>query len=88
MTELFRRSRYRHLMDEDENFSSWIENIARGSKVNAEVTLRRAGRVCALFQVTQKDLARMSKGEAGAFLLKVVSRMEEGGRGAPASPVT
>ena len=79
MTELFRRSRYRHLMDEDDNFSSWIENIARGSKVNAEVTLRRTGRVCALFQVTQRDLARMSKGEAGAFLLRVVSRMEEGG---------
>lgn len=75
-------------MDEDDNFSSWIENIARGSKVNAEVTLRRAGRVCALFQVTQRDLARMSKGEARAFLLRVVSRMEEGGRGAPALPVT
>jgi len=63
-------------MDEDENFSSWIENIARGSKINAEATLRQMGRLCLLFQVTQMDVGRMSRGEAGAFLLRVVSHLE------------
>ena len=82
MAELFGRSSYRHLMDEDENFSSWIENIARGSKINAEVTLRRMGRLCLMFGVNHGDLARMPRGEAGAFLLRVVSRLEgEGLRG-------
>ena len=66
----------RHLM-EDESFSSWIENIARGSKVNAEVTLRRIGRICVLLQTTQLDLAKMSKGEAGDFLFRSVSRLEK-----------
>jgi integrase len=76
--QLFPNSKYRHLL-EDEAFASWIENIARGSKVNAEVTLRRIGRICMLLQVTQKDLAVMSKGEAGAFLFRVVSRLESDG---------
>src|ERR1700758_2079533 len=71
--ELFRRSRYRALMEGDANFSSWIENIARGSKINAETTLRRMGRVCSLLRVTPKGLAGMSRGEAGAFLFSVVS---------------
>jgi hypothetical protein len=75
---MFPRSRYRHLM-EDEAFSGWIENIARGSKINAEVTLRRIGCVCRFFQISQRDIARMSKGQAGDFLFKVVSRLEKEG---------
>jgi integrase len=78
VTQLFPRSVYRRLM-EDESFSSWIENIARGSKVNAEVTLRRMGRICMLLQTTPPDLARMSKGEAGDVLLRSVSRLEKDG---------
>jgi hypothetical protein len=49
------------------------------SKENAEVTLRRIGHVCALLQITPERLGRMSKGEAGDFLLKVVSRLEKDG---------
>ena len=76
MQELFPRSRYKDLL-EDERFSAWIENIARGSKINGEVTLRRVGRACSLLQTSPQDLARMQKGEAGDFLLRVVSRLEK-----------
>jgi len=74
--ELFPRSRYKDLL-EDERFSAWIENIARGSKINGEVTLRRVGRACSLLETSPQDLARMQKGEAGDFLLRVVSRLEK-----------
>ncbi|MDG7006673.1 MAG: site-specific integrase [Nitrososphaerota archaeon] len=76
MGNLFLLSAYRHLMDEDETFSSWVENIARGSKINAETSLRRIGRACLLFGITPRSLAKMERGEAGAFLLKAVSRFE------------
>ena len=36
------------------------------------------GRLCLMFSVNHGDLARMPKGEAGAFLLRVVSRLEAG----------
>ena len=75
---MFPRSKYRHLL-EDEGFSAWIENVSRGSKVNAEVSLRRIGHICKLFQTTQRDMARMSKGEAGDFLFRMVSRLEKEG---------
>ncbi|MGD0638681.1 MAG: site-specific integrase [Nitrososphaerales archaeon] len=75
---MFPRSKYRHLL-EDEGFSAWIENVSRGSKVNAEVSLRRIGHICKLFQITQRDLARMSKGEGGDFLFRMVSRLEKEG---------
>jgi hypothetical protein len=64
---------------EDERFCSRIENVAKGSKANAEVSLRLMGRICALLQVTQLDLAGMSKGDAGDFILRSVSRLEKDG---------
>jgi len=75
---LFPRSVYRDLL-EDDGFAAWIENVSRGSKVGAEVALRRMGRICLLFQTTQRDLAKMSRGEAGDFLFRVVSRLEKEG---------
>ncbi len=67
---------------QDENFSSWVDNVARGSKVTAEAYLRRIGRVCSLLGTTQTDLAGMSKKEAGELLVRAVSRLEkEGNRG-------
>ena len=52
---LFPRSAYKDLL-EDDGFAAWIENVSRGSKVGAEVALRRMGRICLLFQTTQRDL--------------------------------
>ncbi|QQG48747.1 MAG: site-specific integrase [archaeon] len=75
---LFPRSVYRDLL-EDEGFAVWIENVSRGSRVGAEVALRRMGRICGLFQTTQRDLAKMSRGEAGDFLFRLVSRLEKEG---------
>jgi hypothetical protein len=66
-------------MEEDESFSSWIQNIARGSKVNGEMTLRRMGWIYMLLQTTQWDLAKMSKGKAGDFLFRSVSRLQKDG---------
>lgn len=61
MTEyLFPRSKYRNLLD-DEKFSPWIENVARGSKVNAEVTPRGVGRICKFVPDHAGDIATMSK---------------------------
>lgn len=81
VSELFPRSRYRQLL-QDENFSSWVENVARGSKVTAEVYLRRVGRICSLLGTTQCDLAGLSKKEAGDLLIRAVSSLEkEGNRG-------
>jgi hypothetical protein len=71
VAQLFPRSRYRDLM-EDERFCSWIENIARGSKVNAEVTLRRMGRLCdEVCRRSPAEIAAMNKTELMTFVSNV-----------------
>ena len=72
------RSRYRDLLDDDV-FSAWIETVSRGSKVNAGVYLRRIVRICKLFEITQRDLVKMSRGEARGLSLPRRLAPREGG---------
>lgn len=61
---MFPRSRYRDRL-EDERLSAWIENVSRGSRVNADVSPLRIGCVCKLFKVMRSDLATLTNGRSG-----------------------
>lgn len=67
---------------QDQSFASWMENLARGSNVTAEVAFRRMERLCTLHNTTPRALAGLSRKETGELLVAAVSRLEkEGNRG-------
>lgn len=72
-------------MLQDTAFRSWIENLARGSELTAEVALRRVGHICTGLSTTPSKRARLPKRQAGEFLLKAVSFLEEEETRAPPS---
>lgn len=71
-----RRSKYSSLL-QDENVRRWYDNVARGSKVTADVYLRRMGGFCHKFKIGPKDLATMSEDELYNLLLDLVTSMEK-----------
>jgi len=72
------RARYASLL-EDVDVRRWYENVARGSRVTADVYLRRLGAFCRSFGRSPKDLLGMSEGELYNLLLDYVSMMERKG---------
>jgi hypothetical protein len=54
----------------------WYSNVARGSRVTADVYLRRLGNFCQKFNARPKDLVSMSEKELYDLLLDLVSSME------------
>ena len=64
---------------EDVDVRRWYENVARGSRVTADVYLRRLGAFCQYFGKSPKDLLSMDETELYNLLLDYVSMME--GRG-------
>ena len=64
---------------EDVDVRRWYENVARGSRVTADVYLRRLGAFCQYFGKSPKDLLGLSEAELYNLLLDYVSMME--GRG-------
>jgi hypothetical protein len=61
---------------EDENISRWYNNIARGSRVTADVYLRRLGNFCGRFNVTPKSLASMGEDELYHLMLDAITTLE------------
>ncbi len=57
----------------------WYDNLARGSRITADVYLRRVGSLCAARGTSFCELARMSEQDATNLLMDVVTEME--GRG-------
>jgi len=72
------RARYGYLLV-DIDVRRWYENVARGSRVTADVYLRRLGSFCAHFNVSPKQLIAMGEGDLYNMLLDYVSFLEGNG---------
>jgi hypothetical protein len=62
---------------EDLDVKRWYDNISRGSRVTADVYLRRLGSFCDSFDTTPKQLAAHTELELYNMLLDGVSQMEK-----------
>jgi hypothetical protein len=72
------RAKYAYLL-KDDDVRRWYENLSRGSRVTADVCLRRLGNFCELRGVTPRQLACMSDKELHNVLMDYVGWAE--GRG-------
>ncbi len=72
------KAKYRHLLDDPE-VRRWYDNLARGSRITADVYLRRMGSLCATRKISFRELAGMSEQDASNLLMDIVTEME--GRG-------
>lgn len=73
-----RKRKYAHLF-EDADVTRWYDNTARGSRVTADVYLRRLGSFCDHHKITPKRLVKMNQKERFDLLLDFVSMMEKKG---------
>lgn len=78
------KASYAYLLEEV-NVKRWYENVARGSKVTADVYLRRLGAFCKHFLVSPNQFASMQEDQVYNMLLDYVSHLE--GRGLAGSYV-
>ena len=58
------------------NIRRWYENVARGSKVTADVYLRRLGGTCKQLNLTPQKLLTLSDRGLAAVLTDFVSKLE------------
>jgi hypothetical protein len=68
---------------QDPEVERWRANLARGSKLTAEVYLRRLSRACGLLETTPKDLVEGAKGDLKGFqdsLQDMVTLLESQGK--------
>jgi len=72
------KEKYKKLLG-DPDVQRWYKNAARGSRVTADVYLRRLGGFCADHGMTPKELAAMRQRQLEDLLLDSVSELE--GRG-------
>lgn len=72
------RVKYKFLL-EDPDVQRWYRNLARGSRVTADVYLRRLGGFCAERKITPKELASMEQKELEDLLLDAVDELEAQG---------
>jgi hypothetical protein len=61
---------------DDEDISRWYSNVARGSRVTADVYLRRLGNFCGRFHVTPLGLASMGDDELYNLMLDAITTLE------------
>jgi hypothetical protein len=73
-----RKRKYARLF-EDADVTRWYDNTARGSRVTADVYLRRLGSFCDHHKITPEKLVRMNSKERFDLLLDFVSMMEQKG---------
>jgi len=73
-----RKRKYARLF-EDADVTRWYDNTARGSRVTADVYLRRLGSFCDHHKITPKKLVKMEQKERFNLLLDFVSMMEKKG---------
>jgi len=72
-------SKYARLLS-NANVRRWHENVSRGSKITADVYLRRAGSFCASHGVTLKQFSEIGPRRAFDLMLDTVGAMERQGR--------
>ncbi|MEM3697741.1 MAG: site-specific integrase [Candidatus Bathyarchaeia archaeon] len=73
------KATYAYLL-KDADVKRWYENVARGSKVTADVYLRRLGWVCKHLSLKPKELLGKSEKELGMLLADLVSYLEREGK--------
>jgi len=73
-----RRSKYSDLL-ENAGVKRWYSNVARGSRVTADVYLRRVGYFCASLKLTPTELASKNERKTRDLLMDFVSSMEKQG---------
>ncbi|MGQ9543246.1 MAG: hypothetical protein ACUVTM_04035 [Candidatus Bathyarchaeia archaeon] len=57
----------------------WYQNVARGSKITADVYLQRPGVFCTGRNISIRELAEMNEQDTTNLLMDAVSDMEEHG---------
>ena len=72
------KAKYAYLF-EDEDVRRWYENVSRGSKVTADVCLRRLGSFCEAQGITPSEFASMRDRELHNLLLDYVTSAERKG---------
>jgi len=72
------RAKYLHLL-EDPEVKRWYQNVARGSRITADVYLRRLGFFCLSHKLSFEDLLLMGEQDLKNMLLDYVTMMEEKG---------
>jgi len=72
------RAKYLHLLENPE-VKRWYQNVARGSRITADVYLRRLGSFCNTRNISVSELAGLSEQTAANLLMDVISSMEEHG---------
>jgi len=72
------RAKYQHLL-EDLEVKRWYDNVARGSKITADVYLRRLGAFCIAHNMSSRGLAELSEQDIANLLMDTISGMEEKG---------
>jgi hypothetical protein len=73
-----RTSKYIALL-EDVSVKRWYDNVARGSRVTADVYLRRLGNFCHSLNITPSELLLLKERDIYNILLDTVSKMEKKG---------
>ena len=72
------RAKYSYLLA-DEDVNRWYRNVARGSRITADVCLRRLGAYCAEFGVTPRRLVEFGDKELTRHVLEAVGKLEDRG---------
>jgi hypothetical protein len=72
------RAKYAYLF-EDPDVRRWYENTARGSRITADVCLRRLGSFCESNKITPSKFASLSERELHNMLMDYVSAAEKKG---------
>jgi integrase len=79
-----RRGKYRQLLTEDQQIRRWYDNVCRGSKVTADVYIRRLGAICATRNTNPAEMIKKNKEDEGEwlynFLMDLVTDMEREGK--------
>jgi hypothetical protein len=70
--------KYASLLD-DVDVKRWYDNVARGSKITADIYLRRLGRFFVSHGLTPKDLVSITSAQVTDLLMDTVTAMEREG---------
>ena len=70
------RAKYAYLF-ENEDVKRWYENVSRGSKVSADVCLRRLGSFCGSNSISAREFASMRDRELNNLLMDYVTAAEK-----------
>jgi hypothetical protein len=78
-----RRITYRDLLARFKDIERWYNNLSRGSKITADVYLRRIGSICGLRGITPVELGERATADerwAYNFLIDLVTEFESRGK--------